>query len=185
MIDEPLAESYFKWLYREVAPARQKNPARTYWSLLRQLHEKEFVWFVPNDDNRVADGKFLREGFLESINDVPHNHPLLMEAGCTMLEMLIALSRRLAFNGGQAASEWFWHMLDNVGLRGFNDGVYKPEDEEETHKFMAIEDILDRVISRTYEYDGSGGLFPLREPHVDQTQVEIWDQMNKYLIERG
>lgn len=177
---EPLDEAYFRWLYRQVAPLRQKNPARTYWLLLRQLHDTEFTWFVPNDDNRVSDGAYLRYEFLLEINSPStrtEDHPSLARPGCSMLEMLVALAGRLSFNGGGDAAEWFWHILANLGLRQYNDA--NPGDPEE------IDRVLARVIERTYEPNGNGGLFPLRETNVDQRRVEIWYQMNDYLIERG
>jgi len=177
MTEGPLDELYFQWLYRQVAPIRLKNPARTYWSLLRQLHAKEFVWFVPNDDNRVMDGKDLRYGFLEAIGEDHFHHPTFMTLECSILEMLIALARRLSFNGGGASQEWFWHLMNNLGLRGCNDAEPGPPE--------VIDHILNRVIERTYNYDGSGGLFPLKETNVDQRSVEIWYQMTSYLIERG
>lgn len=180
MTSEPLAELYFKWLYRQVAPVRLKNPARTYWSLLRQLHNKEFVWFVPNDDNRVVDGMELRQEFFQAIGGTPSGHPDITDRGCTMLEMLLALSRRLSFSGGGASSDWFWHMLDNLGLRVCNDA--EPWTQA-SHAY--VDEVLTRVIERTYQSDGTGGLFPLKEARVDQRQVEIWYQMNNYLIERG
>lgn len=66
-MDGPLDEQYLKWLYRQVASSKYRNPARTYWSLLRQLYTTEFVWTVPNDDNRVEDGRDLRYEFLKKL----------------------------------------------------------------------------------------------------------------------
>lgn len=178
MTSGPLDELYFRWLYHEVAPLRVRNPARTYWDLLARLHQKEFTWFVPNDDNRVADGKYLRYEFLST--RPPHEQlgkQEWLDQPCSMLEMLIALSRRLAFLGGGAASGWFWHLIDNLGMRPFVDAT--PGDPAE------IDHILNRVIDRTYDEYGNGGLFPLRETDIDQRKVEIWHQMNHYLIERG
>lgn len=178
MTQEPLEELYFKWLYRQVAPARLKNPVRTYWDLLAKLHNKEFLWFVPNDDNRAMDGKYLRYEFLDSqppgVQNAEHSW---LETGCSMLEMMIALARRLAFYGGGASSAWFWHMIDNLGLRGCTDAT--PGSPEE------VDRILNRVIERTYDKNGNGGLFPLKETKRDQRRVELWYQMNYYLIERG
>lgn len=175
---EPFEELYFKWLYRQVAPLRQKNPVRTYWSLLRQLHAKEFEYFVPNDDNRAEDGRYLRYEFLDNLpphdQHAPHRW---MRSSCSMLEMLIALSRRLSFDGGGASSAWFWHTIDNLGLRGCNDAT--------PCSSVEIDRVLERVIRRTYDRNGSGGLFPLKNSDVDQRKVEIWNQMNYYLIERG
>ncbi len=47
---EPLDERYFRWLCSQVVNVKLKNPSRTYWSLLKQLHTKEFVWIIPNDE---------------------------------------------------------------------------------------------------------------------------------------
>lgn len=178
MTPEPLEESYFHWLYNQVAPLRLKNPARTYWDLLGRLHHKEFVYFVPNDDNRAAEGKYLRYEF---INGLPPAQQLADEAwmnlGCSMLEMLIALSRRLSFLTGGAAGEWFWHFMENLGLRGCTDAT--PGSPQ------MIDLALNCVIERTYDTCGNGGLFPLRETNIDQRSVEIWEQMNYYLLERG
>lgn len=170
-----LDEVYLEWLYRQVAPIRIKNPARTYWSLLTHLYHKDFTWFVPNDDNRLMDGLDIRYEFANNYGDATREW---LERPCSMFEMLLALARRLSFAGGGETRDWFWHMLANIGLRGYVDAM--PGDPE------IIEFILQRVNDRDYNYDGSnGGLFPLRDAHTDQRGVEIWNQMNSYLIERG
>jgi hypothetical protein len=48
-----------------------------------------------------------------------------------------------------------------------------------------IKNILDTLVWRTYQPDGRGGFFPLNHPEEDQTKVEIWYQMNKYVIEHA
>lgn len=181
---ESLDECYLQWLYRQVAPIRTKNPARTYWTLLTHLYRKEFKWSVPNDDNRLMDGLELRYEFIHKFEyektDYYQQHGEIrswLERPCSFLEMLLALARRLSFAGGGAASEWFWHMLDNIGLRSHVDAM--PGDPE------MIDFVLDRVIDRTYDEFGNGGLFPLFHPQHDQRQVELWYQMNCYLLERG
>lgn len=179
-MDGPLDEQYLIWLYRQVASTKLKNPTRTYWSLLKQLYVKEYIWLIPNDDNRVEDGRDLRYEFLEETNEEIHN-PAWLSLGCSFLEMLIALSRRLAFEADGEPAEWFWHLMDNVDLRKYNDLEYGKQ-AHDNHD--AIEDILDTVIWRMYAYDGHGGLFPLHLAHEDQRDTEIWYQLNAYLDER-
>lgn len=169
-----LDESYFKWLYSQVEEVRSKAPAHTYWRLFEILHNKEFIWLIPNDDNRIADGKYLRVEFL-NFQRIDTSDRSWMDADCSFLEMLIALSRRLAFEAEGGPREWFRHLLETLELADLTDAVPIPEDE--------VNDILDTVIWRTYRPNGEGGLFPLREPSVDQTGVEIWYQLNAYLIE--
>jgi len=171
-MSEPLDDRYLTWLYSLVGNVELKTPSRTYWSLLRQLYTKEFVWFVPNDDNRVEDGRELRYEFADIIKD-----DAWMSLGCSMLEMMIGLSRRLCFEGDGEPHIWFWHMIDNLGLTKFNDKRYNDDIADE------VDEILQRVIWRNYEPDGNGGLFPLTRAHDDQRTTEIWYQMNAYILE--
>jgi hypothetical protein len=176
-MSEPLDELYFRWLYAQVGPVRLKNPSRTYWSLLKLLHTKEFVWIIPNDDNRLEDGRDLRDEFVYEIRHMDVE-PEWMSLGCSMLEMLIGLARRLWFEDDRfQIDEWFWHLMENLGLSNFSDrGGWDEQD---------VDDILSAVIWRIYEPDGSGGLFPLKDAQEDQREVELWYQMSEYLLENG
>lgn len=178
-MDEPLDEQYLKWLYHQVASVRLKNPARTYWALLRHLYTKEFVWLVPNDDNRVEDGRDLRYEFIEDHDIQPD--PDWLDMGCSMLEMLIGLSRRLAFEAEGEVRDWFWQLLENLDLQRFNDAYYSGGNPKST----VVDETLDTVIFRTYDVDGRGGLFPLNDTNEDQREVELWYQLSYYLRERG
>lgn len=178
-MDEPLEERYFQWLYSQIGSVKQRNRARTYWRLAKQLHDTEFVWFVPNDDNRAEDGKELRYEFLHHegtpIGSVDIHW---REYGCSMLEMLIALSRRLSFNAEGEPLEWFWILVDkHLGIR-FNDREWSVDAETE------VLDTLEVLNWRKYKPSGEGGLFPLQHPNKDQRKVEIWYQMSAYLIEQ-
>ena len=83
-----LEEAYFTWLYKQVGVLSAKNPSRTHWSLAKQLYAKEFVWFIPNDDNRLEDGRDLRFEFLVE-QELDDPGPEWMGLGCSMFEMLI------------------------------------------------------------------------------------------------
>ena len=156
-------------------PVLDKDKTKTYWVLTAAMLRKEFVWFVPNDDNRLEDGRLLRFDFIaEEELDVEREW---IEQGCSFLEMLVALVTRLTFEDGTPKNAWFMELLNNLGLTECTDAEpYPPAD---------IEDILDRVIWRTYRANGRGGLFPLRRPKQDQREVEIWYQLSAYLIENG
>lgn len=171
----PLDELYLQWLYSQVADVKLRNPARTYWSLMRVLYKKMFVWTVPNDDNRVADGKDLRYEFFRD-NHITAVERSWLELECSMLEMLVALSRTLAFEIDGNSRECFWHFMQVLGLDIYADNRQIPHDE--------VDDILDTVIWRRYRSDGHGGLFPLKKtPLQDQRDVELWYQLNAYLLE--
>lgn len=160
---------YYEWLISQIHIPNGKD----YGDLFDRMHNLEFVWTVPNDDNRVADGLELRIVFGHEQNFDPKK--LILE-GVTFLEVLIALSRRLEFTAGGNAHQWAWRLLKNLHLTKMS----TPLTEE---KSIKMDDILDAVIWRTYQPNGQGGFFPLNYPEEDQRKIEIWYQMNKYVIE--
>jgi hypothetical protein len=169
-VNESLDDRYLTWLYSQVADVRVRNKSKTYWDLFKQLYEKEFIWLVPNDDNRIQDGLDLRYEWAYSISPAPG----VSEDRCSFLEVLIALSRRLAFEGEGHPPVWFWHLIENLGLQNCTDRPKYDQDE--------VDDRLNDVILRTYKPDGTGGLFPMRNTRHDQRNVELWYQMNEYLL---
>ena len=171
-----LDDRYFEWLYGQVAAVRNRNPARSHWKLTRQLYVKEFVWLVPNDDNRVEDGKELRYEFLnaQGIDEIDQEW---LNLGCSMFEMLLALARRASFESDEASVEWFWRFIVNMGLYSYTDKIYSSEIAKK------VDDALENVIFRNYAPDGTGGLFPLTRPIKDQRKVELWYQLSAFLLE--
>lgn len=165
-----LDERYLSWLHAQVESVKQPHMSQhQVWTLLRQLYQKEFVWLVPNDDNRVADGLALRpEFFAESGLEFEESWSIL---GCSFLEMLVGLTRRLEFEVGTPAGDWFWELIFNLQLKRMSQA--------------RRDEALNIVIWRRYEPDGRGGLFPLKHPTKDQRDVEIWYQLNAYILERG
>jgi hypothetical protein len=103
---------------------------------------------------------------------------LILE-GVTFLEVLVSLSRRIEFTAGGEARKWAWRLIKNLRLNK----MFDPLNEDNHNRFIRARDILDAVIWRTYERDGKGGFFPLHNPNDDQTKVEIWYQMNAYVME--
>lgn len=157
---------YYEWLISQVA-IRNKH---TYTYVFERLHSLEFVWTVPNDDNRVQDAKDLRVEFLNGAR-----RRLSLE-GVTLLEVLVSLSRRVAFVAGGKPELWAWKLLKNLRLTKVPDPVSEAE-------AASIDEILYALVWRTYDYNGNGGFFPLKNPKEDQTKVEIWYQLNAYVIE--
>lgn len=156
---------YFGWLRRQVYTPEGTD----YMDLFAHLHHKEFVWIIPNDDNRVVDALDLRREFLGEAHQISRH-------GVSVLEVLVSLSRRLEFQAQGKAARWAWTLLENLELHKMRDPVSK-------RKADRIEDILEALIWRTYERDGVGGFFPLAWPQEDQTKVELWYQMSAYINE--
>jgi hypothetical protein len=157
---------YYEWLIDQIDIPNGKS----YRDLFECMHNIEFVWTIPNDDNRVQDGLDLRSEFADgTVGGVT-------SGGATILEILVALSRRVAFATDGDPRQWAWRLLKNLRL-------HKMHDPLTGAKKLRANDILDALVWRTYERDGRGGFFPLNYPEEDQTKVEIWDQMNKYVME--
>ena len=181
----PLEEAYFTWLCSFVASVSNRDRRHSYVKLLRILHKTEFVYYVPNDENRAMDGVYLREDFLSATPEY-HATPDWMEMECSMLEMLIALAQRADFETDpgvvrDGVQGWFWIMLTNLGIDRYTDAAFM----EGAADFIE-EDIskhLHAVNYREYQRNGEGGLFPLRYARKDQRRVEIWHQLSAYLLE--
>jgi hypothetical protein len=175
--DGTLDARYLDWLYEQVSPSKSRIPELSFWNLCEQLFRKRFEWFQPNDDNRIADGKELREEFV--IETRAERNRDWMEIDCSVLEMLVALSRRCEFESSEDAYFWFWRMIQSLNLREYTDDVYDKGVE------YVVNDVIDIMIHRQYRRDGVGGLFPLVHPDQDQRKVEIWYQMSAYILENG
>lgn len=181
-----LKEDYFSWLYSLV-----DNRKRSYKRLCAELHQKVFVWSVHNDDNRCEDGLNLRHLFVEQ-NDLDESHTevrYFLKGDCTVFEVLVALAGRIndltydLKHQESTAPKWFHEMILNLGLAVYTDG-YNLGDRFGPVTEAKIDEILENFISRTYDFYGHGGLFPLkRRPRENQTDVEIWYQLMKYLDE--
>ena len=157
---------YFEWLTSQVHIPNNK----IYNDLFELMHNTEFVWTVPNDDNRVQDALDLRNDFTDL------GRRKLQLAGATLLEVLISLSRRVAFTAGGDAEYWAWKLLKNLRLNRMVDPLT-------VAKANRVNEIFYSLIWRTYQRDGRGGFFPLKYTMEDQTKVEIWYQMNAYINE--
>ena len=164
--------TYLKYLTSLVTPQRGQR----FGSLLNHLYDTEFHYSILNDGNRSYDGLALREEYGEQHGEI------LINAPCSVLEMLIGLSRRMGylFLGSKYErpyGEWFWILIENLGLEYFDN------DQIDFLGLDEIDVILDVWLDRRYERNGEGGLFPLRRARRDQRKIEIWDQMSMWIAE--
>ena len=171
-------------MYRKIGSVTNPNPARSYWFLSEQLYKTPFKHFVPNDDNRAADGKALRETFLSGRYS-EYRDEEWCDLECSILEMMIALAQRATFEvyeeiPNNTPGDWFHRLIANLDLTRFNDEAYLNNATFCTNK---VHRVITRMNDREYNSDGMGGLFPLRHPRGDQTEIEIWYQMSAYLME--
>lgn len=166
-----LDDLYLEWLYSQVLVETRQGAS--YWKLLRQLHRIEFRWFVPNDGNRAEDGLDLRKEWRDQLDIAVDSD--WMELGCSFLEILVVLARRMEFDGGETPQHWFWHLLENLQFNNCHDGS--------GYSRHLVTRRVRIVMDRLYDATGNGGLFPLRQPSRDQREVELWYQMSEYLLQ--
>ena len=167
---------YLDWLFALVESAR---PGQTFLYLFRALDRTKFQADIrtPLDANRVAYALGLRAEFFE-ISNIPYAEDF-NEERISMLELLI----QLAYDMGEITSRednipsYFFELLENLGIC-ISDDEYIDIDKTDTTVYL----VLQKVIKR--RYSSRGLLFPLKHPATDQRHVELWFQMNAYLIEQ-
>lgn len=160
---------YFDWLVSQIEIVGQSP--RSYTHLFRLMHETEFTWEIPGDDNRFQDGLDLRGYFSGGVRSrIPQLEFV------SVLEVLIGISRRIAFIAGGEPKQWACQLVDNLGLTQFHDPLKHSD-------IPTVQAILHTLVSRRYNEDGSGGFFPLNDPQEDQRRIEIWAQLNAYVNE--
>lgn len=176
---ERISEEYFEWLYEMMCSERYSDNT-SYRNLLIHLHNIEFRYLIPNDQNRAEDGAELRYRFA-----VTHGYRYTYESAlralpqpCSVLEMMIALAVRCEENImddpklGDRTGQWFWAMVTNLGLGSMHDELYD---------FEYVQSTIDRFLDRRYSPDGRGGLFTIRNADRDLRDVEIAYQLFWYL----
>jgi hypothetical protein len=165
---------YIHWLENQLT-SEGDRPDRSYYELVHVMFNIEFTWTVPMDDNRVADGMEIRYEFAE-LHGLDRQEALDLGPP-SFIEVLLGLSRRLAFVAGGSAPRWAWELLVNLDLERMWDHLSRS-------KARQAETILETVINRDYRPDGVGGFFPLAWPTRDQREVELWYQLNAFAEER-
>lgn len=170
---QTLDQAYFAWLYDQVRP---QHSQQVYEELCWALYKKEFVPIIFNDDNRVEDAHDLLVEFFRERHDLAVESERVDGNGCSCLELVVVLSRLLAFVAGGGCISWAWILLGNLGFHSLSD----PLDER---NLRFVDGALEKVIWRTYRENGVGGFFPLHNPQEDQRKVELWYQMNAYAYE--
>ena len=166
-------DAYFEWLV-------ERTGCETYRGLLDILFHIPFWYSIAMDANRAEDGLYLRVLYGDQ-HDCTIEH---LAGSCSVLEFLIALSDRVdqLTSYEHDPAYWFSYFLNNTKLDKYTDEYF------DTHILYDIEcDVDDRLhilLDHRYRYDGSnGGLFVCHKPEHDMRRVEVWWQMQYWLIE--
>lgn len=163
---------YYHWLMSFIIPT---NGIFTYNRLTSYLFNRPFVYTLDMDENRYIDGVALRAKYDDNFDS------RYLPAGqnyCNMLEMMVALAIRMEedvmsnYTYGDRTSQWFYHMIDNLGLA---------VDDDDNFNINHVDRIMMHFDDRTYTRDGRGALFHNPERSEDMRRTEIWYQAMWYL----
>lgn len=175
-----LNDPYFQWLCMLIGVPT----TRPYLRLAEELHSQVFKPGndIETDSNRANDGLQLRVQFMMRYGAMGSSDN---RGHCTMLEFLIAVAQRMSYVMGTDDNDlhtahYFWCLIDNLRLSKLNDERYDALNGD-----FFVEEAVSRLTYRTYDWDGEGGLFPLKHCVHDQRKVEIWYQMQSWLLESG
>lgn len=170
-------QSYLEWLCGLVGVGGEYSILM--WHLFECRFETDCL--LPLDVNRALDGENLRWRWSGDC-DVPQY--IVMEyiddGPCTILEMMVALAIRMEDDimydpeYGNRTALWFGDMIRSLELDQMTDENFDAE---------YVGYCINRLLTRTYDPDGKGGLFTLENPVGDCRKAEIWYQMNWYLGE--
>lgn len=176
-----IPNKYFDWMY-DLVCANRFSSHISYKKLLMRLHDFEFRYSIPMDENRADDGENLRYRFARQ-----HMREFGMSANaitgyldgpCSVLEMMIALAIRCEEsimdepNIGDRTGQWFWGMITNLGLGSMDDDGFDRQ---------RVDNNINRLLDRDYASNGRGGLFTVNDCPRDLRDVEIWHQLCWYL----
>lgn len=177
-IEDKVKNDYFEWMYDLMCEGRFAKTI-TYRRLFTFLHDTEFVYFVPYDENRAQDGISLRYRYCMLHNCEEYEYCLI--GPCSVLEMMVALAIQSEHimcdpDKGDRTAQWFWGMMTSLGLSSMNDTNFNE---------WIVNDAVTRFLNREYDRDGRGGLFTIRRWNRDARTAEIWHQLMAYLNSIG
>ena len=173
--EDRINDDYFEWLCSIIDIHRFSRHV-SYRKLLVHLHNIEFTWTIPLDDNRADDGIQLRRRYAISQHDMSLSE--YISGPCSVLEMMIALAIRCEESImddaqlGDRTGQWFWGMIHSLGLTPMINSEFDVD---------YIDDVIARFLNRDYEPDGKGGLFTVKNCDCDMRKFEIWRQLSWYL----
>lgn len=177
MTKNTIIDEYFEWLSDVVCGERYADEI-SYRKLLMHLHEVEFTYILPMDENRAGNGINLRYRWALDVGEDTDYILDVLNGPCSVLEMMVALALHCEENimddpmYGDRTGQWFWGMVTNLGLGAMYDKLYDRR---------YVDEVLTRFLNRKYERDGRGGLFTIKNCKYDLRDVEIWHQLSWYL----
>lgn len=176
---------YFEWLVSKVtSPAVPADEsARAVMGTLHSIRVRSLPML--DDEPRLMDGKQLRIEYEDECRKratAPEDAADPDADLCTVLEMLVALSRRMddimrdPLDPSSSAPSWFWGMVSTMVGQSYYPCCYWsfPVNSATVH---IISDCALRFLGRQYDGSGhNGNIFVGLHPSVDVRELDIWTQ---------
>lgn len=147
-------------------------PYNRYSRLMSDLLTYPFEVIIPEDDSRLKEGAYLRHEFTGE--DVDLNT-------VSVIEVLIAFAIRIDREYIGIPQEphpeiLLMEFFNNLKLLKYFNENYNEEE---------VKNIITKFVTRQYNFNGYGGIFPLKHTNIDQRKIQLWNQMTMYLSERN
>lgn len=173
-------DRYLQWIINTTGLKR-------YGRLSAILFNVPFRSRIHMDENRAADGLYMREEYIDRHQGSEYDISCHLDGHCSVLEFLVSFSDRVEEATSYRHDRRYWvsYFLRNMGLIDFDDRYFADNPGREGYVVESVMERLSKTLDRRYSYDGShGGLFILRKPPCDLRNVEYWWQMQYYVLER-
>lgn len=149
---------YLPWLI-------QRGCLDEYRDLASVWDEIEFVWYIPDDEDKAIQALRMRDEY-----EYETNRSCLRQGPVSFLELFVSITDTLTAMIYQDRSAFTKSILMNLGVRNTQDALLM----DSVTRASAI-DSAETVMYRTYQKNGLGGLFMV--PGADLREMPIRDQM--------
>jgi len=187
---------YFYWLIATFTNLNKTrdydgNPQSTYMHLADLLHHKDFLVYMPRDQDRVAWAVRMRaeyERYLTRSTYIGHSDAQI----ASIFEVLVHLGRLLSEKWcyddrrmSSSSGECLFLILCNLGLNIYDDVFFETctSQQEMVAAYTNIDQILLRWMTRSFASNGEGSPFPLINPPKDQRETDLMYQIYFYCNE--
>lgn len=152
---------------------------RPYLRVCREMYRREFYAANAFDSDRIACAESRREEWAREFNETTSGLPPV-----SVLEVLIDIAIGMADQMGRPGvpddpGEWLIEMFENMGLTDYEDCVFSDSGGRKS-----VSDACEKLLTCSYDADGSGGPFPQNVTLFDSRELDLWSQACRYLAEK-
>lgn len=171
-------DGYFDHLASEIC--KKEHHIYDYSMLLRRLYDIPFEVRVEMDENRKIDAYTMKMEYIESDFGPEYGAEVLEKREISVLEVLFALAKRMERDilgdpmlENDNSYVYFWDMLRNLDVEKYRNDNFRG---------VNVDEKVCKWLRRDYTRDGKGSIFCVTKSKVDMRKVEIWSQMQEYIM---